>query len=86
MIGIIILTLTALICSIILVTIDKYANKETKETKIIELLPGYNCNGCGFGSCSGMAKALLEDANAIDRCRPIKKEEAEKLKEYIKMK
>ncbi len=85
MIGLIILTITALICSLVLVFSDYHLNEKNNNIqKITELLPGYNCGGCGFGSCEGMANKLLEDENYIDKCRPMKKEEAEKLKEYIK--
>lgn len=82
MIGILVLTITSLVCSIVLVLTDKYLH--TKTEKITSLLPGYNCNGCGFGSCAGMAQELLKNPDAIDKCRPIKEEEALKLKEYIK--
>lgn len=85
MIGIIILTLAALICSALLVFSDYYLNEKNNNVqKIIELLPGYNCGGCGFGTCERMANNLLEDENLIDKCRPMKKDEALELKEYIK--
>ena len=82
MIGIIIITVIALIMSLILVFAS--SKDSSKESKIRELLPGYNCGGCGYGSCDGMAKALSDGTGDIDKCRPMKKEEKEKLKEYIK--
>jgi len=82
MIGIIIITVVALIMSLILVFAS--SKVDTKESKIRELLPGYNCGGCGYGSCDGMAKALSLGTGDIEKCRPMKKEEKEKLKEYIK--
>ena len=82
MIGVIIITVVAFILSLVLVFIEGAVN--TKEDKIRALLPGYNCGGCGYGSCDGMAKALADKTGDIDKCRPIKKEEKEKLKEYIK--
>ncbi|MCI5879488.1 MAG: hypothetical protein MRZ34_01710 [Bacillales bacterium] len=82
MIGVIIITVVAFILSLVLVFIEGAVN--TKEDKIRALLPGYNCGGCGYGSCDGMAKALADKTGDIDKCRPMKKEEKEKLKEYIK--
>lgn len=82
MIGVIIITVVAFILSLVLVFIEGAVNN--KEDKIRALLPGYNCGGCGYGSCDGMAKALADKTGDIDKCRPMKKEEKEKLKEYIK--
>ena len=82
MIGVIIITVVAFILSLVLVFIEGAVN--TKDDKIRALLPGYNCGGCGYGSCDGMAKALADKTGDIDKCRPMKKEEKEKLKEYIK--
>ena len=82
MIGVIIITVVAFILSLVLVFIEGAVN--TKEDKIRALLPGYNCGGCGYGSCDGMAKALADKTGDIDKCRPMKKDEKEKLKEYIK--
>lgn len=82
MIGVIIITVVAFILSLVLVFVEGAVN--TKEDKIRALLPGYNCGGCGYGSCDGMAKALADKTGDIDKCRPMKKEEKEKLKEYIK--
>ena len=82
MIGIIIITVVAFLLSLVLVFVS--SKTTTKESKIREFLPGYNCGGCGYGSCDGMAKALADGTGDIDKCRPTKKEEKEKLKEYLK--
>ncbi len=39
---------------------DKYFKVEAdvRVEKVTSLLPGYNCGGCGFPGCSGMAEAL----------------------------
>ena len=84
MTGILILTLTALISSIILVTINSTINKEDpKEKEIESLLPGLNCGGCGFGSCHGMACQILKNKEAYKNCRPLRGEKKEKLEEYL---
>ena len=81
MIGIIVLTLTALILSIALVFIDDKLNK--KANKIRKLLPGYNCGVCGFGSCDGMCNAIMEDLDNYKKCKPLKGEALQRMEEYI---
>ncbi len=80
--GIIILTLTALILGLIL----SFANNMLKDKQIEELkkrLPGYNCGGCGHGSCEGMALAIKKDFNEYLKCRPLKGEKKVELEKYI---
>lgn len=66
--------------SLLIVLLNKFLNQEKPSDKIIKLLPGYNCGACGYGSCSGMADALLKDKNAIDKCRLCKNKEEIKSK------
>ena len=70
MIGVIIITVVAFILSLVLVFIEGAVN--TKEDKIRALLPGYNCGGCGYGSCDGMAKALADKTGDIDMITMVK--------------
>ena len=84
MIGILVLTGTALLISIILVLINSTINSENSEEKKLEsMLPGLNCGGCGFGSCHGMACQILKDKEAYKNCRPLRGEKKEKLEEYL---
>lgn len=84
MIGIVVLTVTALILSIILVLVDYLINKEDPKVKEIEeLLPGLNCGTCGYGSCKGMATELLKDKSLYKNCRPLRGEKLEKFKKYF---
>lgn len=84
MIGIIVLTVLALIISIILVVLeDKLKSKDKKIDVIRKLLPGYNCGACGYGSCDGMAQAILNDKDVYTKCKPLRKEDKEKLEEYL---
>lgn len=85
MIGIIILTVLALVISIILVVLDDKLKVKDKDLEIIrKLLPGYNCGACGYGSCDGMAQAILNDKEVYKKCKPLRKEDREKLEEYLK--
>lgn len=84
MIGIIILTLLALLISIILVILEDKMNSENLKIDIIrKLLPGYNCGACGYGSCDLMAREILNDKEAYKKCRPLKDKDKEKLEEYL---
>ena len=84
MMGIIVLTLLALLLSIVLVFVDhKFSSNDNEEKEFRLLLPGYNCGGCGFGSCDGMAKAMLEDINNYKKCKPLRGEDLKKMEDYI---
>ena len=49
------------------------------------LLPGYNCGGCGYAGCSGMAEALVTgEVNATAPCKPCKKEQRDAIVAYLK--
>lgn len=76
MIGVICFTIITFVLSIIIVSLYNILFKrKTKRDKIIELLPGYNCGACGFGSCSGMCEELIKDTNAINKCKLVKDKE-----------
>jgi Na+-translocating ferredoxin:NAD+ oxidoreductase RNF subunit RnfB len=84
MIGILILTVVALILGIILVLTDLFINKkDKKEEEYLKRLPGYNCGSCGYGSCSGMAKAMLENIEAYKKCRPLRGDKLKEMEEYV---
>ena len=83
MIGIIITTSIALILGLIIVFIDSITDSKNKESEYLELLPGYNCGACGFGSCSGMAHKMCENINNYKRCKPLNGEKLIKMEEYI---
>ena len=79
MIGVLIITIFALIISIILVLF----NKEDKESEYLKRLPGYNCGVCGYAGCKGMSKAMLEDVNNYKKCKLLKGDALIKMKEYV---
>lgn len=84
MIGIIIMTLLALILGLVLVLIDSKINKKSKSEIYLELLPGYNCGACGYAGCKGMSEAMLEDVNNYKKCKPLRGDKLKELEEYIK--
>ena len=82
MIGVVLFTFIAFIFSILIVYLNGYLfNKDEKLSKLEEMLPGYNCGSCGFGSCKGMAEAILNDKEAVKKCRPLK--DKEKILKYL---
>ena len=48
------------------------------------MLPGYNCGGCGFAGCDGMAAALADGDADIDRCEPSKPDKKDAIRAYLK--
>lgn len=85
MIGIIIMTLIALLLSIILVNVDSYLNKNINiEIDFEKLLPGYNCGACGFGSCVGLAQAMLNSPENYKKCRYLKDDTLREMETYLR--
>jgi Na+-translocating ferredoxin:NAD+ oxidoreductase RNF subunit RnfB len=85
MIGILILTITALILGIILVLTDLTINKkDIREEEFLKRLPGYNCGSCGFGSCPGMAKEMCKNIECYKKCRPLRGDKLKEMEEYLK--
>lgn len=84
MIGIIILTVLGVILGIALVTVDQKLNcKDKKEEQYSKLLPGYNCGACGFGSCDGMAKAMMENIDNYKKCKPLRGDALKEMEAYV---
>lgn len=51
-------------------------------TTITDLLPGYNCGGCGYPGCEKFAQGLInQEVSKISLCRPSKPEEREIIKQ-----
>lgn len=48
------------------------------------MLPGYNCGGCGYAGCSGMAEGLVNgEVKSVGICKPSKAEARDKIAEYL---
>jgi electron transport complex protein RnfB len=70
--AVIVLGGVALIASIILSIASRVFSVkiDPKEEKILEILPGANCGGCGYPGCSGYARALVEGSAEPNLCAP----------------
>lgn len=47
-----------------------YVEVDERQEKLMEIIPGANCGGCGFPGCSGYASALVSGAAAPNLCPP----------------
>ncbi len=84
MIEIGIISTLALVFGSILIFLNAKLNvKDRKKEEIEKRLPGYNCGACGFGSCMGMVEAILKDKESYLKCRPMRKEAKEEMREYL---
>ena len=39
-------------------------------SKVLEVLPGANCGGCGYSGCEGYANAIAKGEAPINMCKP----------------
>ncbi len=82
--GIIVLTLSAFIISIILVIVsDKFKKHDEEIHELLKRLPGINCAMCGYNTCEGMANALLDDKEAYKRCKVLRGDKLEEMKRFL---
>lgn len=85
--GILILTLTALVLSIIIVLIDSKLNdKDDSVSDIEKYLPGINCGACGYGNCHNMACKIKENYEEYKKCRILRGTKLEAFKQNVKEK
>ena len=41
---------------------------DPREEQILEVLPGFNCGGCGYAGCSGLASAIVKGEAKVNGC------------------
>ena len=88
-IAIILVTLTGLLCSVMLVVASHFmmVPKNEKEEKLRNCLPGANCGACGYSGCDSYAKALAEDSTIkTNLCVPGADKVAKELAEVLGVK
>ena len=57
--------------------------KDPRLAKIIDILPGTNCGGCGYPGCNGFAEAVLKGEAPVTGCTVGGKEVAENLAKLL---
>ena len=60
-----------------------YVQVDERTETVTGMLPGYNCGGCGYPGCSGLASALVEKEVAVISCKPCKADQKAKIVEYL---
>ena len=53
--------------------------KDEREEKILSLLPGANCGGCGYPGCGGLATAIVEKKAQVSDCAVVSQENAQEI-------
>lgn len=56
---------------------------DEREAKVTEMLPGYNCGGCGYPGCSGLAAALIGKSTDTVSCKPCKPDRRHEIADYL---
>ena len=84
MIGILIITVTALVAGIVLSFFS--VSSEDLTSEIEKRLPGLNCGACGFAGCKGMSEEIVNNPEAYKKCRLLRKEKLEEFEKYIREK
>lgn len=54
-----------------------YVKEDKRKEKLMEILPGSNCGGCGYAGCAQYADALLAKKAPVNKCPIAKAEGAE---------
>jgi len=67
---VILLTVTGLVSGLAIGIVVKFygTTPNPLEEKLLELVPGANCGGCGFAGCEGYAKAMAEGSAKPGAC------------------
>jgi electron transport complex protein RnfB len=47
-----------------------YVVVDSRIEKLMELLPGINCGGCGYAGCAGFAQAIVAGKAEVTGCAP----------------
>ena len=65
-------------------SIKFHVEPDHRAEELLAMLPGYNCGGCGYPGCSGMAAALADGEGDVDKCKPSKADAKAAIKQYLK--
>lgn len=73
------------LCGLILgfASVKFHVEEDHRAEELLAMLPGYNCGGCGYPGCAGMAAALADGSGNIANCKPSKPEVKEKIRQYL---
>lgn len=60
-----------------------YVKEDDRKGKILEILPGANCGGCGYAGCANYADAIIAGDAACNKCPVAKGEGAAAIAELM---
>lgn len=85
MISIVILTVTGIVMALAIGLVAKYFGTEVspKAEKLLELLPGANCGGCGFAGCADYVQAMVSGKAVPGICPSMTSEKIAKASEIL---
>jgi len=74
------------VLGLLIFVVSKYFHVEEDPSidEVFDMLPKYNCGACGFPGCREMAIGLIAGENKTSQCKPLKKEEADKIDRKLK--
>ncbi len=84
--AILMMGVTGAVLGLILGIADKvfYVENDERTKALTELLPGYNCGGCGYAGCGGLAEAIItKEVDTLALCKPCKADQKAKIVEYL---
>ncbi|MCR5371948.1 MAG: electron transporter RnfB [Solobacterium sp.] len=83
--GLLTMLILGSVCGLILGIASKvfYVEPDHRAEEILALLPGYNCGGCGFPGCSGMAAAIAEGSGDVKSCKPSSQAQKDAVAAYL---
>ncbi|MBE6118141.1 MAG: electron transporter RnfB [Solobacterium sp.] len=83
--GLLTMLILGSVCGLILGIASKvfYVEPDHRAEEILALLPGYNCGGCGFPGCSGMAAAIAEGTGDVKSCKPSSQAQKDAVAAYL---
>lgn len=84
--ALIVMAILGLVFGVLIAILSKvlHVEEDHRIEEIEKMLPGYNCGACGKSGCHAVATAIVEEGFSPDYCKPIKKDQLDKLKEYLK--
>ena len=83
--GLMTMLILGAVCGLILGIASKvfYVEPDHRAEEILALLPGYNCGGCGFPGCSGMAAAIADGSGDVKSCKPSSQAQKDAVTAYL---
>lgn len=70
---------------LIAVVSKKFSVKEDpRQAKMLSMMPGANCGGCGYPGCNGLCEAVIKgEVSKIKTCKVISADNAQKVVDYL---